>query len=81
MDAQATIANDLVQLLDPHLTTVILLKGTARNKSAVVDREYQCLKQLFVPRIKGDVDEDLISVAGHGFLLNPPPDECCLPLG
>ena len=73
MYAKPANTNDLGQLLDSYLAAVILLKGASRNKSAVVDRKDQGLKQLFVSRIERDVYEDLIGVAGHWLPRVGPP--------
>lgn len=65
VDAQATITDGPVQLVNADLTTVLLFEGTARDKPAVVDRKDKGLEELGVASVEGNVQEDLIGVAGH----------------
>jgi hypothetical protein len=65
VNSQTTIANDLIELVDAYLATIILLKGTPSYKPTIVYREDECLEQFGVASVERNIEEDLISVAGH----------------
>ena len=65
MNTQTTIANDLIELSDPYLAAIILFQGASSDEPTIVDSEDECLEQFGIASVERDIEEDLISVAGH----------------
>ena len=57
MYSKRRLANYVVQLVHPHLTSIVAFQRTARNKTALVNCEHECVKELAVSMVKWDVDE------------------------
>jgi hypothetical protein len=87
VDSELTLGDDLEDLLNPDLPSIIDLQGTPRQKSAIRDCEYDSLEQGLVTGVKGTVDENVLGVCGGheilvldralpfggDFALRPPP--------
>lgn len=66
VNADATLGDDLENLIHTHLTGVGEFEGAARNVAAVVDGENDRVKQLPVERVEWAVDEYAVVVfAAH----------------
>lgn len=65
MDAEAALSDDRVQRVQSDPAPVILLTGTTRNESAVVNREDERVEQLLVANVERDVDEYGVRTARH----------------
>jgi hypothetical protein len=73
MDAERAVSDDLVELLDPYLAPVIAFEGAASDKTALVDREHECVKEFQIVAVERDVDEGRLGCgsgtqAGYRFL-------------
>ncbi len=65
MNAQPALADDLEELFEPYLASVILLTSAAGHETTVVDGEDESVKELFVPTIEGDVYEYSVHGSRH----------------
>jgi hypothetical protein len=66
VNAEPAIADDLIKLLEPHLTAVILFASAAGQESTIVDSENKSIEELPVASIKRDVYEDSVQGSRHG---------------
>lgn len=57
MDSELARADDLIELLHPDLTAVILFAGAARQEATIVDSEDKCVEKLLVTQVEWDVYE------------------------
>jgi hypothetical protein len=65
VNAEPAFADNLIELVEPYLTSVVLLAGAAGQESAIMNGEDQCVEELLISAIEWNVDENSVRGVRH----------------
>ena len=67
VDPVPAIFNDVIELRDARLSTVVCLTSCARTTTTCKNRKHQCAKKFAVVVIERTIDKDVLAARlGHG---------------